>query len=192
MGQGYRGLTDIRVGGVQVVRYMCKGCGGCGPWARTPPSWLEVKGKKVITSIVADVLSGKTVSIDFLDQEDAESLKKCIQKAAGKDLKLLVSDDADAYKVVAEDLGLKHQLCTCHAKKAHMRRAQSIAASTAADNPYHRQIVRGSSWLQRAMRRGKKLTIGLWRWSPSKGCRPTLRPALRARAKGQAPGTACG
>lgn len=141
---------------------------------------FKVKGKKVITSIITDALTGKTVSIDFLEHEDAESLKKCIEKAAGKDLEVLVSDDADPYKAVAEELGVKHQLCIAHAKKGYMRRAKNIATNTPQDNPYRKQILEHCNWLQGAMRKGKKLTMQLWNWS-----KETLQTYLAARPPGK-------
>lgn len=137
---------------------------------------FKVKGKKVITSIVTDALEGKTVSIDFVDKEDAVALKKCIQKAGGKQIKVLVTDDADAYKVVAEQLGLDHQLCIAHAKKALIRRSNSILRATATDNPYRDQIVRDCKWLHRATKAGKKLTVQLWKWA--KGRLAVYLPAM--------------
>ena len=235
--KGHRGLTDIRVGGVDIQRYMCKGCGktftvrppgvtrssvsdrvkaaaalayclglsydsvcillsalgapiskgsaynytrAAGQVARRlhqkagrgelwavgqDTTVFKVKGKKLITSIITDALKGNTVRIDFLDKEDAESLKECIRKAGGRDLKLLITDDADAYKQVAERLGVPHQLCTCHARRAFVRRASAIASNTATDNPYRAQILKDCKWLKRAMGKGKKLTMRLWNWS---------------------------
>ena len=53
-----------------------------------------------------------------MDGEDAQSLKAWlapIAEAVGADI--MVSDDADAFKMVADELGLDQQVCKSHVKR---------------------------------------------------------------------------
>jgi len=137
----------------------------------------KVKGRKTILSCVADALTGKTISLQFLRREDADTLKACLQKVVGPETEILISDDAQAYKVVAQELGLGHQLCLAHVKKALIRRAARILKATPKEHPQYRSIGKDCRWLQQALARGKKVTMRLWKWARQKlptylGARP--------------------
>ena len=125
----------------------------------------KVKGRKLIHCCIVDALSGKTVSLRFLRREDAHTLKACLQKVIGPRSKVLISDDAQAYRVVAEGLGLEHQLCLAHMKKALIRRSARILRDTPKEHPLYRSIRKDCRWLQKAMGRGKKVTVRLWKWA---------------------------
>jgi hypothetical protein len=50
--------------------------------------------------------------------EDAEALKEWLQPVAeAVEAELLVTDDADGFKSVADELGLDHQVCKSHVKR---------------------------------------------------------------------------
>jgi len=122
---------------------------------------FKVKGKKAVASFITDALSGATLAIDLVDDEDAQSLRSCLERVGGADLKLLISDDAGAYRLVAEQMGLEHQLCITHAKKALIRRSKSILGQTPKDSAWRKAIVKDTRWLRKAMAKGKKLTVRL-------------------------------
>jgi hypothetical protein len=63
-------------------------------------------------------VKGLVLAVDELSAEDADTLKEWLEPVMeAVDPKLLVSDDADAFKTVAKDLGLEHQVCKGHVKR---------------------------------------------------------------------------
>ena len=68
--------------------------------------------------LAVDDTTGLVLTVDALSAEDAETVKEWLDPVAeAVDARLLVSDDADAFKAVANDLGLEHQVCKGHVKR---------------------------------------------------------------------------
>lgn len=86
---------------------------------------VQCKGDQFVVGVAVDDESGTELTVDVLDGEDAATIKewlKDIAEAVGAEV--LVSDDADAFKIVADDLGLEHQVCRAHVNRHVM---ESIA-----------------------------------------------------------------
>jgi hypothetical protein len=65
-----------------------------------------------------DDIQGLVLTVDELSGEDAETLQDWIAPIAESvGAELLVTDDADGFKTVAEELGLEHQVCKSHVKR---------------------------------------------------------------------------
>ncbi len=65
--------------------------------------------------ITVDAISGLALSIDALTAEDSKTLKEWIEpiaKSVGAEV--LVTDDADGFKTVADEVGVQHQICKAH------------------------------------------------------------------------------
>lgn len=76
---------------------------------------VKVNGKWVPIGVIVDPLNGLVLSIDQLEGEDAQTLQKWIEPIAEKvGAQVLVSDDADALKTVADESGLEQQVCKSH------------------------------------------------------------------------------
>lgn len=76
---------------------------------------VKCKGKWLPIGVIVDPLNGLVLSIDQLDGEDAHSLQAWIEPIAQVvGAQTLVTDDADAFKPVADDSGLAHQVCKSH------------------------------------------------------------------------------
>jgi transposase-like protein len=76
---------------------------------------VKCQGKWLTLGITVDALQGVVLSIDALPAEDAQMLKawlKPIARRLGADL--LVTDDADSFKIAAHELGLDQQVCISH------------------------------------------------------------------------------
>ncbi|MFO3798117.1 MAG: hypothetical protein ACK8QZ_12735, partial [Anaerolineales bacterium] len=76
---------------------------------------VKVKGKWYPIGVAVDERSGLVLTVDGLEGEDAKTLKAWLQplvEAVGAEV--LVTDDADAFKTVADELGLAHQVCRSH------------------------------------------------------------------------------
>jgi hypothetical protein len=62
-----------------------------------------------------DPISGLALTIDALSAEDAKTLTAWIEpiaKSVGAEV--LVTDDADGFKTVADEVGVQHQVCKAH------------------------------------------------------------------------------
>jgi len=75
-------------------------------------------GEWLHLGLAVDDTTGLVLTVDELPAEDAETLKEWLQPvvdAVGAEL--LVTDDADALKTVADELGRDHQVCKSHVKR---------------------------------------------------------------------------
>lgn len=81
-------------------------------------TYVKCRGQWLPLGLTVDETRGLVLTVDRLSGEDTAVLKDWltpIAEAVGA--QLLVSDDADAFKQVAEDLGLEHQVCKSHVKR---------------------------------------------------------------------------
>ena len=93
-------LTGIRTPalGADITSVKCKG------------AWLHL-------GLMVDDIRGIVLTIDELKAEDAQTLTAWIRPVAQVvGAELLVTDDADAFKPVADELAIPHQVCTNHVR----------------------------------------------------------------------------
>jgi len=87
---------------------------------RTPALGSDLTGVKcngewVHLGLTVDDISGLVLTVDGLAAEDAETLQAWIEPiVAAVEAEVLVTDDADAFKVMVRKLELKHQVCKSH------------------------------------------------------------------------------
>jgi hypothetical protein len=76
---------------------------------------VKCKGKWLPIGVVVDPINGMVLSIDCLNGEDAQTLQAWIEPIADQvGAHTLVTDDADAFKQVADQSGLDQQVCKSH------------------------------------------------------------------------------
>jgi len=76
---------------------------------------VKCKGKWLPLGVTVDPLTGMTLSIDQLSGEDAQTLKAWLEPIIETvDARVLVTEDADALKMVADESGVHHQVCKSH------------------------------------------------------------------------------
>src|SRR5712691_10271229 len=76
---------------------------------------VTCKGESLALGITVDPLSGLALTIDALSAEDAKTLKDWIEPiATSVGATVLVTDDADGFKTVADEVGVQHQVCKAH------------------------------------------------------------------------------
>ena len=81
-------------------------------------TYVKVKGEKVGIQVVVDDQSGDLLGLDIVVSENSEEVRKIVKQVAEQvDAEVLVSDDLDVYKGVADELGLDHQICRGHVKR---------------------------------------------------------------------------
>ena len=112
--QVFQGIRTPALGGdVTSVR-----CGG---------RWLPL-------GLTVDDTSGVVLTIDALGGEDAQTLSAWLQPiAAAVGAELLISDDADSFKQVADESGLEHQVCKSHVKRNTEALIESLQPEVARD-----------------------------------------------------------
>jgi len=79
---------------------------------------VKVKGQWYPLGLTVDDTSGLVLTVEGLSGEDAVTLEEWmgpIAEAVGAEI--LVTDDADAFKTVADNLGRDHQVCKSHVKR---------------------------------------------------------------------------
>jgi len=83
---------------------------------------VKCEGKELTVGVVVDDLTGIELTIDILRDETTETLLAWLREIAilvGAEV--LTSDDADAFKRVADELGLSHQVCRAHVTQNVLR-----------------------------------------------------------------------
>ena len=81
-------------------------------------TYVKVKGEKVGIQVVVDDQSGDLLGLDIVVSENSEEVRKIVKQVIEQvGAKVLVSDDLDVYKNVADELGLDHQICRSHVKR---------------------------------------------------------------------------
>jgi transposase-like protein len=76
---------------------------------------VRCNGKWVTIGIAVDAINGMVLSIDELPGEEAEQLKAWLKPILDAvDADVVVSDDADALKIVSDETGRSQQVCKSH------------------------------------------------------------------------------
>jgi Transposase IS66 family len=78
-------------------------------------TFLKVKGAQVGIEVVVDDETGELLGLDITTSESAEEIEPFIRKIAAQvEAEVLVSDDFDTYKNIADNADLAHQICQSH------------------------------------------------------------------------------
>ena len=95
---------------------------------------VKCNGEWLQLGLTVDDTNGLVLSVDELSAEDAETIKDWLEPIAESvAAELLVSDDADAFKRVADELGLKHQVCKGHVKRNTETFIENLAPKVESD-----------------------------------------------------------
>jgi len=79
---------------------------------------VKVNGQWLTLGLTVDDVSGLVLTVDDLAGEDTQMLREWMEPIAeAVGAQILVSDDADAFKSVADELGLEQQVCKGHVKR---------------------------------------------------------------------------
>jgi transposase-like protein len=90
---------------------------------RTPAMGADVtsvkcQGEWLPLGLTVDDVTGLVLTVDELTGEDSETLRAWIEPIAeAVGAQILITDDADAFKQVADALGLEQQVCKSHVKR---------------------------------------------------------------------------
>lgn len=76
---------------------------------------VRCRGKDTIVGVMTEMLSGEELCLEILEGEDSASLGRWLKELMEEvGFEVLISDDADAYKNVADELGVEHGICRMH------------------------------------------------------------------------------
>jgi len=95
---------------------------------------VKVKGQWFPLGLMVDDTTGLVLTVDGLSGEDAATLEEWmapIVEAVGAEI--LVTDDADAFKAVADNLGRDHQVCKSHVKRNTVSLIEDLQSAVATD-----------------------------------------------------------
>jgi hypothetical protein len=95
---------------------------------------VKVNGEWLTLGLTVDDLSGMVLSIDDLSGEDAKTLQEWLGPiAAAVEAKILVTDDADAFKRAADELDLDQQVCKGHVQRNTEALVESLQSEAKED-----------------------------------------------------------
>lgn len=95
---------------------------------------VRCNGEWLALGLTVDDTNGLVLTIDDLSAEDTETLKEWLEPiATAVEAELLVTDDADAFKTVADELMLEHQVCKSHVKRNTEALIEHLMAPAAQD-----------------------------------------------------------
>jgi Transposase IS66 family len=76
---------------------------------------VKCQGEWLPLGVTVDPITGLALSIDALSAEDTQTLKAWIEPIAKQvGATVLVTDDADGFKTIADEVGVQHQVCKAH------------------------------------------------------------------------------
>ena len=95
---------------------------------------VKVKGQSFPLGLTVDDTTGLVLTVDGLSGEDAATLEAWmapIAEVVGAEI--VVTDDADAFKTVADNLGRDHQVCKSHVKRNTESLIENLEPAVATD-----------------------------------------------------------
>jgi len=79
---------------------------------------VTCNGQDQIVAVASAILSGEAIDIELLESEGAVRVLQWIREIAEEiGAEIIVTDDADALKTVADELGCEHQICRAHVNR---------------------------------------------------------------------------
>ena len=99
-------------------------------------TYLKVKGQEVGVQVVVDDSDGELLGLEIIVSENTEAVEEVVRAVAEQvKAKVLVSDDLDVYKRVADKLALEHQICRSHVKRNVDALAEELQEQVGAREP---------------------------------------------------------
>ena len=112
-------------------------------------TYVKVKGEKVGIQIVVDDQSGDLLGLDIVVSENSKEVRKIVEQVVDQvEAEVLVSDDLDVYKNVADEVGLDHQICRSHIKRNVDDWAESVIAQLKKNEPLPEGVESSTECLQ--------------------------------------------
>lgn len=96
---------------------------------------VQCQGESLVLGVVVDDVTGIELSVDILDDESADTQVAWLREiAALVSAEVLTTDDADAFRTAADELGLEQQICRVHVTGNVLDRVAELTTQ-ALENP---------------------------------------------------------
>lgn len=78
-------------------------------------TYVQCKGAEVTIGVAVDALAGDVLDVELVDGESVEALRPWLEQLAeALGIEVLLTDDLDSYKSIADGLGVEHAICRHH------------------------------------------------------------------------------
>ena len=120
---GWRGsrssvYRDVQAAGAAVARLRAAGMNRRVRVLSADATYVRCQGQEVTIAVAVDALAGDVLDVELVDSESVAALQPWLEQLAeALGVEVLLSDDQDSYKIVADELGLEHALCRHHVNR---------------------------------------------------------------------------
>jgi transposase-like protein len=117
---GWRGsrssvYRDVQAAGAAVERLRAQGVSRQVRVLSADATYVRCRGEEVTIAVAVDALAGDVLDVELVESESVAALQPWLEQlAAALGVEVLLSDDQDSYKSVADELGLEHAICRHH------------------------------------------------------------------------------
>ena len=81
-------------------------------------AWVLQKGKERPVLVAVDMGDGQILEIGYVDEKDARAVRRWIEPLVKQlGVSVIVTDDLNVYRRLAEKLNLEHQVCQFHVRR---------------------------------------------------------------------------
>jgi transposase-like protein len=109
---------DVQAAGEAVGRLRVNGLRRRVQVVSADTTYVVCNREEITVAVAVDALAGDVLEVELVDSESAESLRAFLTQLQEQyDMEVLVSDDQDSYKVLADELGLRHSICRAHVNR---------------------------------------------------------------------------
>jgi len=99
-------------------------------------TYVKVKGQKIGIQIVVDDRNSDLLGMEIITSESTEEVLALVREVAEcVEAEVLISDDLDSYKRVADALNLEHQICCSHVKRNVDELAEALRQQLSTNEP---------------------------------------------------------
>jgi transposase-like protein len=124
-------------------------------------TYVKVSGEKVGIQVVVDDQSGDLLGLEIIVTENSEEVRQVVEQVAQHvEAEVLVSDDLDVYKGVADEVGLDHQICRSHVKRNVDALAESMSEQLKKQEPLPEGVVSSAECLVQDLETVRQLVRG--------------------------------
>jgi transposase-like protein len=119
---------DVQAAGEAVVRMRRQQPSRQVKVVSADATYVVCRGQQVTVAVALDALAGDVLDIELVDSESADALRSFLtQMQTEYGMEVLVSDDQDSYKTLADDLGVAHSICRAHVNRNVARIVAELA-----------------------------------------------------------------
>ena len=122
-------------------------------------------GEKRAVLVAVDLGEGQPVTIGYIDESDPQALKRWLEPMVKRlGVSVIVTDDLMSYRIVAERLGLEHQVCQFHVRRWVGRTLHELQESLGQE--YHSVLAEIKQLIEDLPAEGGKRLFELWKQVP--------------------------